>query len=218
MLSRSRASVKRITTDRLSQSVSMAIIKSEKEIRSKPATPLTSSQIHCISCHRLTDRVFTSTGKIYQGVTFIEKPRIDTELTYDDQGKLIDETLIITQLKRPIGKWLKGNICDSCVKSQGLKTITKYRKVWTMVKGKATEVLEEYFEPVVQLDTVKVWTENRQGKRVLKPSYSVSVNPGWSKADALNLDTEFNPNSELWTPPVKEDIDVACYRKFTRGR
>jgi hypothetical protein len=63
-----------------------------------------------------------------------------------------------------------------------------------------------------------VLVRNKLGKVVAKPSYAVSINPGWSQVDALNIDTEYNPNSELWAPPIKEDVHIGSYNKFVRGR
>lgn len=184
--------------------------KSELQINSQAVT-LTSDKALCISCHQEVDRVFTSTGRIFVGTAFIDKPKVETELAYGEDGELVSETDIVTPQKRPIEKWLRGTICNKC-SSSDYRTITKYRKVWTMVKGKPTQVYEEYYVPRIQLDPVKVMERNRLGKMVTKPSYSASINPGWSRSDQTNEDITYSPHSELWSPPpTNRSLDERVY-------
>lgn len=177
-------------------------IKSELQLTSSGTTN-PSVQVHCCSCHILVDRVFTRVGRIFLGTQFVDIPKLETELSYDENNNLVEEEEVLTSTKRPIGKWASGNICDKCYLRDGAKMIQRFRKVWTMVKGKPEQIEETYYEPMVKIEDVKVWTTNRLGRSVLKPSHQVAINPGWSKADQNNLDLEYNPESVLWSPPAK---------------
>jgi hypothetical protein len=180
------------------------LLKSELSLPGSTAT-LQPNKVLCIGCHNEFDRIQTQTGRIYQGIVVRTIPQFDTELTYDDSGNLVDETVVATEIKRPMGTWAKGNICSSC--ASDYRTVEHTRKDGS-----------KWYEPKVQIDTTKVWTENKQGKRVLKPSFSVSVYPGWSQVDELGIDAEYNPTSDLWEAPVKQEIHYPSYSKFARGR
>jgi hypothetical protein len=180
------------------------LLKSELQL-SGGAAPLHSNKVLCIGCHQEFDRILCQTGRIYQGIVVRSIPQFDTELTYDDNDNLIEETVVATEIKRPMGSWSKGYICSTCA--------ADYRTVeHTRQDG------SKWYEPRVQVDITKVWTENKMGKRVLKPSHSVSINPGWSVVDELGIDAEYNPTSELWQAPVAAEIHYPSYNKFARGR
>lgn len=183
-------------------------VRMDKSLWGKSKTQLESQVVKlspettlCIVCHEEVDKVMSSTGKYFLGTQFVKSPKVETELVYGEDGKLESETEVVTQQTRPIGRWLKGTICNKC-SSSDYRTITKYRKVWTMVKGVATQVLEEHYVPRIQLDTPKVMERNKMGKMVERPHSSASINPGWSRSDQTNEDINWSPTSELWSPPT----------------
>ena len=179
----------------------MKYLKFETEIVSKPVIATT----HCVGCHKEVNAAWTRRGKIWQGTVFIKVPIGETELEYDSNFKLVSEVEVIETKTVPIGKWASGDICSDC---QGdYRTIPRYRKDGS-----------QWFEPVVKLEPIKVQTVNAIGKRVLKPSSEVPVNPGWSVQDERNMEHEYD-GWELVEPYLDhKEIDLKCYHKFARGR
>jgi hypothetical protein len=180
------------------------LLKSELTLRGSD-NQLHADTVICCCHYKQVPRFGCRTGKVWLGTQFIEVPHFETELTYSEDGKLVEEVEIASIKKRPIGRWAKGWICPEG--QLDYRTITHTRK-----NG------EEWWEPRVQLDDIKVWTTNKQGKRVLKPSHSVSLNPGWTGATDTDDSNLVDPPGDLVEIATKDDIDGKCYQKFARGR
>lgn len=161
----------------------------------KLAVALTPDETLCIGCMKATPKAFTVTGRIYVTVNYIAKRDV-TELVFNPVTNDVDYVLV-ERKPHPISEWRKGTLCSDCASDYSVVTHTR--------KDGST-----WWEPRVVVDpsaTLHTTLKGTDERVTDKPARE-------------HVGYVYDPKSKRshFEHASKDEIDVACYSKFARGR